>query len=97
MNGCLKVVLYCGGCNYMFYSCIYIRIGLYVSDIAEVRHGCNSYVFRHVASMNTTDKTPSIALNPSLCMTIIGSERTIDVMVSSPMNQLILTYVSAYV
>ena len=52
-----------------------------MSDVAEVRHGCNSHVFRHVVGMNTEEKKPSAALDPGLCFTIVGSERTLDIMV----------------
>ena len=54
--------------------------GLYLSDIAEVRHGCHSHVFRHVACMQPNPKLPT--LEPSLCFSIIGSERNIDIQVS---------------
>lgn len=62
--------------------------GIYASDIAEVRHGANSFVFRYVAAAQNkasgSESEEGDELTPSLCFSIIGSERTMDLQLTSP-------------
>ena len=57
--------------------------GIYASDIAEVRHGANSFVFRYVAAAQKKAGCND-ELKPSLCFSIIGSERTMDLQLVVP-------------
>lgn len=60
--------------------------GLYMSDIAEVRIGCNSFVFRYAAAISMVSSVDSNATAPnplpfdsSQCFSIVGSERTMEI------------------
>eukprot|EP01038_Epipyxis_sp_PR26KG_P016196 gene16196-22030_t len=63
-----------------------LAYGVFVSDIAEVRRGVSSYGFR---------MTNHMWIKPHLCLSIVGSERTLDIQLTSQdeikRNQLIDT------
>lgn len=54
--------------------------GIYMADIAEVRYGANSFIFRYVAAADKKTHGRTM-LVPNLCFSIIGSERTMDLQV----------------